>query len=150
MRCAGLALATVLAWSMGRIGGSSEPGAVTLGESFVLGVGQSARIEAEALDVGFDGVTADSRCPKGEQCIWEGDATVRVWLQRASEPKKVYELHTSLRKEGGPSESTAGSASHEVRLLRLDPHPITGRAIAKGDYRATLEVRRGSSAAPDR
>lgn len=143
-------LVTTVASGMGRIGGSSEPDRVTLGESFVLGVGQSARIEAEALDVGFDDVTADSRCPKGEQCIWEGDATVRVWLQRASEPKKVYELHTSLRTEGGPSEGAAGSPGHEVRLLRLDPHPITGRTIAKGDYRATLEVRRASSAAPDR
>ena len=143
MRHAVRALVVVLALAMGRIGGSS--GRVTLGESFVLRIGESSRIEAEAVQVGFEDVAADSRCPKGEQCIWEGDATVRVWLQRESQPKEMCELHTSSKGDGA-----ASALSYEVRLHRLDPHPISGRTIAKEDYRATLEVTRGSSAAPDR
>lgn len=145
MRHAVLALGVVLASAVGRIGGSSEPDRVTLGDSFVLRIGESSRIEAEALQIGFEDVAADSRCPKGERCIWEGDATVRVWLQRDPQPKEVCELHTSSKSDGA-----ASALSYEVRLLRLDPHPISGRTIARKDYRATFEVTRGSSAAPDR
>jgi hypothetical protein len=67
------------------VAGSSEPKGVALGESFQLNVGESVQIEAEALQIGFEDVSGDSRCPKGEQCIWEGDATVRVWLQGLNE-----------------------------------------------------------------
>ncbi len=145
MRGTGLALATVLAWTIVRIGGSSEPGPVTLGESFVLRIGQSARIEAEALHVGFEDVPADSRCPKGEQCVWEGDATVRVWLRKATEPKETLELHTSSK-----ADRAVSALGYEVLLLRVDPYPVSGRTIARGDYAATLELTRGSSVAPDR
>lgn len=145
MRCAGLALATVLAWSLGRVGGSSEPGRVSLGESFVLRIGQSARIETEALHIGFEDVPADSRCPKGEQCVREGDATVRVWLRTSSEAKETLELRTSSQ-----ADRAVSALGYEVRLVRVDPYPVSGRTIARGDYAATLELTRGSSAAPDR
>jgi hypothetical protein len=144
MRSAVAVLVTILVSAMGGID-ASEPDRVTLGKSFVLRVGESVQIGTEELRIGFEDVAADSRCPKGERCIWEGDATVRVWLQRESQAKEMCELHTST-KDDGP----AGALSYEVRLRRLDPHPISGRTIAKEDYRATLEVTRGSSAAPDR
>jgi len=126
------------------VGGSSEPDTVALGESFNLRLGESAQIEAEALQIGFEDVSADSRCPTGERCIWEGDATVRVWLQKASETREAHELHTSPKEQGAVS-----YLSYEVRLLRLDPYPVSGNTIARGDYRATLEVTRGSSAPSD-
>jgi len=40
--------------------------------------------------------------------------------------------------------------SYEVSLGRLDPIPITGRTIARGDYLVTLVMARGSSAASER
>lgn len=119
----------------------SEPKSVALGESFTLKVGESARVEAESLKIGFEGVSADSRCPKGERCLSEGDATVRVWLQKASGPRETHELHTSSK-----AQSEESYLSYGVNLLRLDPYPVTGRVIAPGDYLVTLEVTRGSSA----
>lgn len=143
-RFAGLACVAILAPVVGSVAGPSEPKNAVFGESFSLGVGESARIEAGALQIGFEDVPADSRCPKGEQCIREGDATVRVWLQKASETKETHELHTSPKEQGALS-----YLSHQVRLLRLDPYPVTGRTIARGDYLATFEATRGSSAPPE-
>ena len=132
--------------SVASVADPSEPKGVALGESFQLKVGESARIEAESLLLGFEGVSGDSRCPKGEQCIWEGDATVRVWLRKATETKERRELHTAPNEEGEPS-----SVGYEVKLIRLDPYPISGKTIEQGDYQATFEVTRGSSsAAPER
>jgi len=131
--------------SVTSVAGFSEPKGVALGESFQLRVGESARIEAESLLLGFEEVSGDSRCPKGEQCIWEGDATVRVWLRKATEAKERRELHTAPNEEGEPS-----YLGYEVKLIRLDPYPISGKTIEQGDYQATLEVTRGSSSAPER
>ena len=139
-----LSVAT-LALVAGGFAGPPEPKSVALGESFELKAGDSAQIEAEALVIGFEGVSADSRCPKGEQCIWEGDATVRVWLRKASGAKETRELHTSSKEPG-----TLSYQGYGVGLVRLDPHPVSGKAIAQDDYRATLEVTRGSPADLDR
>jgi hypothetical protein len=114
------------------------PREVRLGESFPLGVGETARIKGEALTVEFESVGKDSRCPKGEQCVWEGNAIVRVWLRKGEEPRTALELHTSAR---GPAVGAAHGFA--VRLLRLEPHPVTGGTIDKKRYRATLEVERG-------
>jgi hypothetical protein len=146
MRDIGWSSAAVMLASVAcALAGPSQPKGVALGESFELKVGESAEIEAEALKVGFDGVSADSRCPRGEQCVWEGDATVRVWLQKGSETRETHELHTSPK-----GESAVIYQDYELSLLRLDPYPVSGRTIERGDYRATLQVIRGSSAVSDR
>jgi hypothetical protein len=135
------ALVVALACAGADARGSAEERRAALGESFPLRVGESAFIEAEALRIGFGSVPADSRCPKGETCIWEGDATVRIWVERGSGEKGMLDLHTSAR--GGRA---AGWEDWSIRLLSLDPYPISGRTIRTEDYVATLEVTRGSAA----
>ncbi len=144
MRWFGSVFVATLA-SVASVAGSSEPKSVALGESFELKVGESAQIEAEALQIGFEGVPADSRCPKGERCIWEGDATVRVWLQQASETKETHELHTAPKEHGSVSYLGYG-----LRLVSLDPYPVSGKTIEQRDYQATLEVTRGSATDTER
>jgi hypothetical protein len=137
------AIATVAAWlacSACTLAGSAPPEPVGPGQPFRLKVGDSTRVDGDALVIGFEGVTADSRCAKGEQCIWAGDATVRVWLQQAGGPKLTQELHT----HPNPRQSD-NAPSPRLRLVRLDPVRITGKAIAQGDYVATLELDREAS-----
>ena len=118
---------------------AAHPRPVHLDESFALHAGESAKLDSEKLEIRFDVVVSDSRCPKGAQCIVEGDATVRITVKKAS-AKTSYELHTSER--------AAQEASHDgltIRLVRLDPYPVEGKAIDGRDYEATLLVTRGSS-----
>jgi hypothetical protein len=142
---AALVFVAALVPAAASITGPSQPQRAALGEPFTLKVGGSAQIEAEALQIGFEDVSADSRCPRGEQCIREGDAAVRVWLQKAAGPREPLELRTAPKEK-----SAMRFLSYEVRLVRLDPYPTSGRTIARGDYVATLELIRGSTAAPDR
>jgi hypothetical protein len=137
-----LGLVTVLV-AAGAVG-LSEVKTAALGESFRLKVGESVLIEGEALQIGFEDVPTDSRCPKGERCIWEGDATVRIWARQASRAKKKYELQTSAREQ-----SAVSCLGYGIQLLQLTPYPVSGRTIEPGDYEATLEVTRGSSPPPD-
>jgi hypothetical protein len=124
---------------------SPETKTPALGESFGIKIGESVLIEGEALQIGFEDVPTDSRCPNGEQCIWEGDATVRIWARQASRAREEYDLHTSAREE-----RAVIYLGYGIQLLQLTPYPVSGQTIEPGDYEATLQVTRGSSPPSDK
>lgn len=135
------AVALTLLWSaVGFAEDSGETDKVALGENFTLSVGQSTVVDGAALEIAFQAVTNDSRCPKGEACIWEGDATVCIWVQPAAGTKEKFVLHTSSKRA-----SVTDFGDWSIRLVALDPYPITGRSISQTDYVVTLQVTRGAS-----
>jgi hypothetical protein len=121
--------------------GRSETVNTIVEQTVRLRPGESIRLEAETLEVGFEGVSGDSRCAKGETCVWEGDANVRVWLQAGDGAKVVRELHTSAR--SADTDTATDYAGWTVGLDGLAPYPVAGRAIAPADYVATLRITRG-------
>lgn len=106
---------------------------VTLGQPFTLPVGATARLDNSALRVGFTSVSSDSRCPKGTQCVWAGDAVAQVWLQRGADARQPLALHTAA----GAGQS-AQALGHGLRLLQLAPEPVANRPTAPADYTITL------------
>lgn len=141
-------LAASVATLVPALGCAANPSAAKtarLGEGFTLKVGESALIEAEAFQVKFVDVASDSRCPKDVQCVWEGDATVRIRVQKADAAKRRLELHTASREK-----DTASAAGYEVRLLRLEPAPVSSKPTRQADYVATLSVSRGRGSTPER
>lgn len=145
MRLSAAAIAVSLAWTACSLADPGKPQRFDMGTGFSLRVSEAALAVDGSWRIGFTGVVADSRCPKGEQCVWAGDATVRVWAQQGTEPRQVRELHTA----SGAAQVVA-LRGHELRLLGLDPYPVSGKPIAGGDYLATLTLSRSSTLAPER
>jgi hypothetical protein len=112
-----------------------------LGEIFRLQFGQTATVEGRDLEIVFEAVEADSRCPKGEACVWEGDAIVRLSAKGAAGVEEKLELHTASK---GPA--SVGYNGWSIRLVGLEPYPVTGRTIPEAAYVVTLEVTHGTSA----
>ena len=52
----------------------------TFGNPFWLKVGQSVRLQPDNLQLGFQQVMNDSRCPSDVVCVWEGIADLQLWL----------------------------------------------------------------------
>jgi len=131
-RAAGLAAAAVMA-----LAACVSITAVQHDGTFVLQVGDRARETNGDFVVRFVSVTADSRCPVDVQCVWAGDAVVRLDLNSSGHSRPA-DLHTN---------STAGSVSaehdgHVVELLELTPAPRAGQVIGQGDYTARLRLTR--------
>ena len=122
--------------------GASAENAIgtSLDEDFQLRIGQSTLVSTANVEVGFQAVTADSRCGTGETCIWEGDATVLIWLQLAGGAKEERELHTGSRMP-----TAVDFANFSIRLVALHPKAVSGRAIEPTAYVATMRVVRGIS-----
>ena len=137
----------VSAWVAGAIvaagcaANSANEARPALAATFQLRVGQSTAMAGVPLAVGFDAVIADSRCAKGEACVWEGDAIIRVWLQGAGGVREQRELHTASRQPRAVSFEGYG-----LRLVALAPYRISGRTIPPAAYVATLMVTPGTGA----
>ena len=111
------------------------PSEVPLGQEFTLMPGESATVQGTDLQVSFDKVVEDSRCPIDVNCIQAGDVVVAVqarWKDGASD----FQLRTAA----GRDATSAGA--YLVRLVRVQPEADTRHPIAPGDYRTVLEVTR--------
>jgi hypothetical protein len=113
----------------------SGPTSAALDQAFQLTVGSSATITSENLQVGFEQVLSDSRCPHGAQCIVAGNATARVWLSKPPTGREPRELGTS-------AETSAVYGAYRIALTTLSPYPEVGATIRPSDYVVTLVVTR--------
>jgi hypothetical protein len=117
---------------------SSAPTAVDLGRSFPLRIKGEVEVGGASLQIRFDRVSEDSRCPVGVTCIWEGDAVVRLTAVKDG-AATTFDLHTNARFEREHVRD-----AYQIRLLALEPLPTADGAATPSDYVATLVVERTS------
>jgi hypothetical protein len=117
------------------VAGCTNAAAPRLGDEFTLRVGQSASITELNLWMRFIKTVDDSRCPADALCVWEGDGAVLLEVAPLNGDSKEDTVHTSL----DPHTIPLGHA--ELRLVHLQPYPLTSKPIAPGDYVVTLVAR---------
>jgi hypothetical protein len=105
-----------------------------IGTPFRIGVGPTVRLQSGDVELGFDEVLEDSRCPADAICIWAGRARLKAWL-RVNGARREIELQTDtpqpLRVDG-----------FEFDVQALEPFPVSNVRIDKRGYVATLVVAR--------
>jgi len=94
-------------------------------------------VTLQGLKITFEGVSEDSRCPAGVQCVWAGDAAATFTLEKSPGTALQCTLHTNGRFQRQTDYDT-----FVVKLEDIKPYPKQGAAIAPSDYRATLVVTR--------
>jgi hypothetical protein len=94
-------------------------------------------VTIQGLRIRFEGVSEDSRCPTGAQCVWAGDAVARFMLEKPPATAEHRTLHTN-----GRFDRQTDYDAFVVQLADLKPYPKDGATIAPADYRATLVVTR--------
>jgi hypothetical protein len=118
--------------ALGMSSGAAEP---ELGRPFDMKPSEIAMIDG--LQIAFEGISEDSRCPAGVQCAWAGDAVATFMVERPPGAAAQLTLHTN-----GRYEREFGVDQFVVRLEDVKPYPKDGVTIAPDDYRATVVVRR--------
>jgi len=96
-----------------------------------LPVGRSA--DNGELRVTFENVSEDSRCPAGVQCVWEGNASIRVTVEMGNE-SQVAILNSTLNPQ------RASFFGYTIGYRDLSPYPVADTPHDPGDYRATISV----------
>lgn len=93
---------------------TTQPPGPALDADFPLRKGESLTLSAEGLAVGYHTLVDDSRCKPGQVCVWEGDATIRVTVNKGGGPEAV-ELHTHR-----DFATSVVSEGYRIKLVRLD------------------------------
>lgn len=89
-----------------------------LGDTVRIVVGQAAVFDGGKLEVAFDTLEADSRCPADAVCVWQGDAAARFRLAVGSR-RVGTTLHTTL------DPKQVAFDGYVVRLVNVEPYPGT-------------------------
>jgi len=107
----------------------------SLGETATLRVGDSVTVEGESLEVSFDDVLRDSRCPPDVQCIRAGEAVVVLTV--TGDGGEGHRLELEVPPGGGAASSYR---DHRIRIVSLEPPASATRRIERKDYVLELVV----------
>ena len=111
-------------------------------KNFALSVGQEVSSADGKLKIKFVSVPEDSRCPKGVNCIWAGNARVVLQVGEATGKPSRVELNTNPREATDAAEGDYGL--YRIKLIGVAPYPVSGQTIAPKSYTATLVVSKKS------
>jgi hypothetical protein len=107
---------------------------IRLGQEFDLKINQEAAIEGEGLAVVFESVLEDSRCPEGVDCIWSGNAIIRIRSSKQKHAPAPIELNTNV------GTKSSSYLDYEIKLVALKPRPKVDRPVQSNEYKATLII----------
>jgi hypothetical protein len=107
---------------------------IGLGKEFELKVDQEAVVEGEGLTIAFESVLEDSRCPKGVDCIWSGNAKISIKSSKSKQTPAKVELNT----DDGPKSSSY--MNYEIKLIALKPNRKPDVPLQRDEYRTVLII----------
>jgi hypothetical protein len=113
--------------------GPTQPGAAT---KVTLQPG-SQQTPFTGLYVSLISVSNESRCPTGVQCVWQGDAEVKLGVS-----SDTFDISAPITLHTGVEPRQAEARGYVIRLDSLKPYPNAQTPIAQGDYRAFVTVTR--------
>ena len=105
---------------------SNDPVAIKVNQS----------IKFDDLTIEFMQLAGDSRCPKGVQCAWAGNAQVVLLVSDSKTAQTV-----SLNTHGGeryPKKANFGNK--QLELISVKPYPATNIKIEPSQIQALIEV----------
>lgn len=107
--------------------------AQTPGETIVVKAGQQKTAKKSGLKIKFISVIEDSRCPVGVNCVWAGNAKIKVMIT-GEHGSKTFEFNTTM----GPKGDILDGWS--IMLEELTPLPRADKKTRPRDYKATFNI----------
>ena len=113
---------------------SSSEVTASLGQAFEVPIHHAASLPAEGLQLTFQAVTKDSRCPTGVQCVTAGEADYTVRITKGD-----FSASLAFNELGGGGFALATFLDYSVNASLL-PYPETPDGIPPEDYRVRLTI----------
>lgn len=108
---------------------------IKLNQEFDLHISEQSILHSKELKIEFLAVLEDSRCPEGADCLWEGNAKVRIRAEKNDGKFKIFELNTNLEP------IKINFEDYEIRMITLAPIPKSNTEIKTENYTATFLIK---------
>ena len=105
-----------------------------LGQEVSLRIGQTAQIENEQLSIRFNGISGDSRCPRGVQCFWAGEVKCDVTVTYQGASSNITLTQPGIR------EPYPETYKGYLFIISVQPYPEAGKQISTAEYRLKMTV----------
>ncbi len=113
-----------------------------LSENIRLAYEQTVFIESEGISITFREF-AESRCPRGAVCVWEGEGIVELLIENSG--GDIESALLVIRPGRDPERFTwlkAYAMDYRITLLELEPYPEIGYPSSPEEYTALLDIER--------
>ncbi len=120
------------------VGFACGPGDVEadLGQEFSLAIGQKAIITGEDLEIRFEEVSEDSRCPRDVVCVWEGRVACVLEITRGGVPEEI-----TLTQPGLTDQPAREYHQGYIFTFNVEPYPEEAeKPIKSSEYRLRLTL----------
>lgn len=106
--------------------------------------GENKFLKEHQMNVTFKGISEDSRCPKGVNCIWAGVAVARVEVMGTATRPMILEL-ASLDNKGRNYKKSAQFNGYTISLAEVQPYPGDPESAKSlnGKYRIGITIKKG-------
>jgi hypothetical protein len=130
-----LACLILVAGSLALAGCTSQPAGISakLGDKVTLQLGQTVNLADDTLSIRLVKRVSDSRCPKGAQCIWAGEASCQIDLTYQNQTQSIV-----LTQPGG-GEGIRSLLGYTL-TFNIEPYPELNKTIQDKDYRVVLTI----------
>ena len=113
--------------------GSVSAGGARKGETLRVQVNHEKKFPKSKLSVRFLELVDDSRCPTDVNCVWAGNAKIKVRV-RGNGRSHDLTLDTNGPNQAGTAEG------YSIKLVGLTPTPRSNIRINRNGYVATFEA----------
>ena len=103
-------------------------------ESVRIQINKEKRFARSGLRVRFVELVEDSRCPADVNCIWAGNARIKVRVAKNGHTEDIV-LDTN-----GAKQYATTADGHSIKFVGLTPSPRSTIRINRNGYVATFEV----------
>jgi hypothetical protein len=102
---------------------------------------QECRYNSEnKIYICFESVTGDSRCPEGAQCVWAGNANIKLKFYLPDEDPVFFDLNTNTS-----FLNDSIIKGYRFTLLDLQPYPSLKHHTDQNEYQARVLIRRADN-----
>ena len=105
-------------------------------QSIKVLVGKQKKASRSKLTVKFISLVEDSRCAEGTNCVWAGNAKIKVSVKQGNDAAETFEMNTNLGAKG------ASYGPYAIYLTSLTPVPNANVRINRNSYTATFSISR--------
>ncbi len=120
-----------------------DDGVFAVNDTVWLEYGEKKILQPGNLEIGFDRVIEDSRCPRFYVCLQPGQGIIRLWIKRSGMDTIFFNV--GLIGDNFLSNERlripADTLGHRFSVLGLYPYPVGPDPIPSEDYMAQIEIK---------
>jgi hypothetical protein len=118
------------------------PGPYPMPGVISIKVGDTRTIQPYGLEITFDTVLGDSRCPVGAYCFWGGMAKIKLYVASSDQDRQALIFHVDAAQPAPDSSRyvVTDAGRFRIDLRNLTPYPDINEQHLYADYRIALAV----------